>query len=490
LKPLGLEGAIMATLLIVDDEPNVLYSLEKRLRSESLEVITASTARQGIEMVRRRDPDAVLLDVRLPDMSGLDAFNEIREHDPRLPVVIITAHATTETAIEAMKRGAFEYLLKPLDLPELREVVSRAIELSHLSRVPAVFGEEAAGDTRADRIVGLSAPMQEVYKSIGRVAPQDVNVLILGESGTGKELVARAIYFHSRRSQRPFLAINCAAIPESLLESELFGHERGAFTGAERRRIGKFEQANQGTIFLDEIGDMVLATQAKILRLLQDGRFERVGGNETIETDVRIIAATNQNLEALVAKGRFREDLYYRLKVFAIRLPPLRERIEDLPILVGHFMKLSSRELGKPIRSVARETMDRLKAYDWPGNVRELQSAIKYAFVQATGDVLAPNWLPESVLRAGTSGISSGDVARSSGSLNIAGLADRLIQSDSKDIYRQVHAEVDRILLDEVLRQVDGNQVLASQMLGISRTTLRSKLSSLEETSEEEGAGN
>jgi len=469
----------MSTLLIVDDEPNVLYSLEKRLKSESLDIITASTAKQGIELVKDRNPDAVLLDVRLPDMSGLDAFDEIREHDPRLPVVIITAHATTETAIEAMKRGAFEYLLKPLDLPELRGVVSKAVHLSRLSRTPAVFGEEAPADAAADRIVGLSAPMQEVYKSIGRVATQNVNVLILGESGTGKELVARAIYSNSPRNKKPFLAINCAAIPESLLESELFGHERGAFTGADRRRIGKFEQANRGTIFLDEIGDMAVATQSKILRLLQDGRFERVGGNETIETDVRIIAATNQNLEDLVARGRFREDLYYRLKVFAIYLPPLRRRMEDLPRLVEYFAKRFSHELHKPIRSVPPETLELLKAYDWPGNVRELQSAIKYAFVQATGEVLAPHWLPENVRRGRSAGVPLRSSEPPPGSLDVAELANGLLRSDSHDVYRQVHAEVDRILLDEVLRHAEGNQVLASQLLGISRTTLRNKLAAL-----------
>jgi two-component system nitrogen regulation response regulator GlnG len=476
----------MSKLLIVDDEPNVLYSLEKRLKSESLEVITASTAKQGIELVKDSNPDAVLLDVRLPDMSGLDAFDEIRQHDPRMPVVIITAHATTETAIEAMKRGAFEYLLKPLDLPELREVVSRAVHLSHLSRTPAVFGEEVAASDSADCIVGLSSPMQEVYKSIGRVAPQDVNVLILGESGTGKELVARAIYSHSARSKRLLLAINCAAIPESLLESELFGHERGAFTGAERRRIGKFEQASRGTLFLDEIGDMTLPTQAKILRLLQDGRFERVGGNETIEADVRIIAATNQNLEDLVAKGRFREDLYYRLKVFAIHLPPLRQRMEDLSILVEHFTKRFSRELHKPIRTVPPETLELLNAYDWPGNVRELQSAIKYAFVQATSEVLAAHWLPENVRKGLSSSVPSRHTESTPGALDIVGMANGLMRSDSHDIYRQVHAEVDRILFDEVLRHAEGNQVLASQILGISRTTLRNKLDALEKTTDGE----
>ena len=477
----------MPTLLIVDDEPNVVYSLKKRLKSDSLNVISASTARQGIEMVIDQNPDAVLLDVRLPDMSGLDAFEEIRDHDSRLPVIIITAHATTETAIEAMKRGAFEYLLKPLDLPELKDIVSRAIHLGGLSRTPAVFGEEEAADASADRIVGLSTPMQAVYKNIGRVAPQDVNVLILGESGTGKELVARAIYSHSQRNKKPFLAINCAAIPESLLESELFGHERGAFTGADRRRIGKFEQVDHGTMFLDEIGDMSLATQAKILRLLQDGRFERVGGNETIQTDVRIIAATNQDLEELVSQGQFREDLYYRLKVFGIHLPPLRERMEDLPLLVEHFAKLAGQELNKPIRTAPPETMEVLKAYDWPGNVRELQSAIKYAFVQATGEVLAPHWLPENIRKGSSSTGSRWQLETASKTLDVAALADRLVQTGSSDIYRQVHAEVDRILFRRVLGHFDDNQVLASQRLGISRTTLRSKLALLEESADQNG---
>ncbi|MCH5375869.1 MAG: sigma-54 dependent transcriptional regulator, partial [Planctomycetes bacterium] len=361
----------MPTLLIVDDEPNVLYSLEKALKTDTLRVITTARAKPAIELVQQAKPDVVLLDVRLPDMSGLDAFEQMHKIDPRLPVIIITAHATTETAIEAMKRGAYDYLVKPADVHEMREIVGKAVELSRLRHVPAVFEMETTDDPSADHIVGLSAAMQRVYKDIGRVAPLDVNVLILGESGTGKELVARAIYQHSRRHQRPYLAINCAAIPEPLLESELFGHERGAFTGADRKRIGKFEKADNGTLFLDEIGDMTTATQAKILRLLQDGRFERVGGNETIRTDVRIIAATNKNLEAAIPEGRFREDLYYRLKVFSIYLPPLRQRKEDLPRLVTHFINLLNQDFGRHVTSVTPETMEFLDAHDWPGNVRE-----------------------------------------------------------------------------------------------------------------------
>jgi nitrogen regulation protein NR(I) len=469
----------MPTLLIVDDEPNVVYSLAKIFRSKALDVITAGRAGQAIDMVEKQRPDAVILDVRLPDMSGLDAFQRICQIDPRLPVIIVTAYATTETAIEAMKRGAFEYLLKPIDLHELRDVVEKALTVSRLSRVPTVFGEEDETDTSADRIVGLSAPMQQVYKDIGRVAPQDVNVLILGESGTGKELVARAIYHHSQRSQRPFLAINCAAIPESLLESELFGHERGAFTGADRRRIGKFEQASGGTVFLDEIGDMTVATQAKILRLLQDGRFERVGGNETIHTDVRVIAATNQKLEGLIAGGRFREDLYYRLKVFSISLPPLRERMQDLPMLVEYMVKRFGRELGKAPHTVPPETLEALQRHHWPGNVRELQGAIKYALVQATSKVLTPNCLPESV-RATPVGAPCPPAGCPPGTLDIAGIVRGLIEGDEREIYRRVQMEVDRIVLEEVLRHAEGNQVLASQILGISRTTLRSKLHALQ----------
>jgi two-component system nitrogen regulation response regulator GlnG len=468
----------MPSLLVVDDEPNVLYSLKKSLQSDTLDVVTAPTALAGIDRVRHQPPDAVLLDVRLPDMSGLEAFDRIRALDPRLPVILITAHASTETAIEAMKRGAFEYLLKPVDFHQLREVVGRAINLSRLRHVPALFEEEAGPpDAAVDRIVGRCPAMQEVYKAIGRVAPQDMTVLILGESGTGKELVARAVYHHGPRSQAPFLTINCAAIPEALLESELFGHERGAFTGADRQRIGKFEQADHGTIFLDEIGDMSTATQAKVLRLLQEQRFERVGGNETIQTRVRVLAATNQDLEALVAAGRFRGDLFYRLKVFTIRLPPLRERAGDLPLLVEHFLKVLGPVLGKYVRSVAPEVMEFLTRHDWPGNVRELQSAIKYALVHAAGEVLTADCLPEN-LRQETSAART--PVPEGGPLDLATLVANLLRGGELDIYRKVSLVVDRVVLDAVLRHVKGNQVQASELLGISRTTLRAKLRSLD----------
>jgi two-component system nitrogen regulation response regulator GlnG len=305
-----------------------------------------------------------------------------------------------------------------------------------------------------------------------------VTVLITGESGTGKELVARALYHHSGRADRPFLALNCAAIPENLLESELFGHERGAFTGADRRRIGKFEQADGGTLFLDEIGDMSAATQAKVLRVLQEQRFERVGGEEALQTDVRLLAATNKELEKEVAAGRFRGDLLYRLNTFTIHLPPLRERREDIPLLTDHFLRVFGRTLGRPVRSVSPEVREALAAYDWPGNGRQLQGVLKYAAIHASGEVLTVDCLPES-LRPADGAPARPQPAAPSGLPDVAGLVARLLGAGEPDVYRRVSLETDRAVLDTVLRHVKGNQVQASELLGISRTTLRAKLRSL-----------
>ena len=468
----------MARLLVIDDEPNLQYSLVKSLSSDTLEVATTGTARQGIEAVRRQTPDAVILDVRLPDMSGLEAFDEIRRIDGRLPVIIITAFSTADTAIEAMKRGAFEYLLKPVDFHQLRVLVNKAIELSRLRHVPAVFAEdERLDDDKVDRIVGHTPEMQELYKAIGRVAPLDVPVLLQGESGTGKELVARAIYQHSPRTQNPFLAINCAAMPEGLLESELFGHEKGSFTGADRRRIGIFEQADKGTLFLDEIGDMTLSTQPKLLRILQEQQFERVGGEQTIRTDVRVIAATNQDLERKAAAGEFRFDLLYRLKVYTIDLPPLRKRKDDLPLLIAHFLKILNRDLRKRVTSVAPEAMRLLEGYPWPGNVRELQSAIKHSYVQSSGEVITLDCLPTH-LRDELPAYSSGIDAESR-NLKVVEMIGELMRRGESDVYAKVNAAVDRLILETVLRHVKGNQVHAAEVLGMSRTTLRAKMRSL-----------
>ncbi len=424
--------------------------------------------------MRGHDPDAVVLDVKLPDMSGLEVFDGVRAIDPRLPVVVITAHGTTDTAIEATKRGAFDYLLKPVDLHHLREVVGRALELRRMRSVPAVVAEDAPDDPGADRIVGRSPAMQEVYKAVGRVAAQDVNVLITGESGTGKELVARAIYQHSRRADKPFLAINCAAIPETLLESELFGHEKGAFTGADRRRVGTFEQAHGGTVFLDEVGDMAPATQAKVLRLLQEQQFKPLGSDQPVTVDVRVIAATNRDLARMTAAGSFREDLYYRLNGFAIHLPPLRERKADLPLLVEYLLRQANRKLGKAVRAVAPDAMRLVEAHPWPGNVRELQSAVRFAAVQAVGDVITPDCLPRSV-RGG----HEADAPAPGPAVDVAALVRDMLRRGEDDIYRKVTEAVDRVMLEAVLRQTGGNQVSASALLGISRTTLRAKLQAL-----------
>jgi nitrogen regulation protein NR(I) len=472
----------MPTLLVVDDEPNVRYSLREGLQTTDLRVDAIGSGEEAIDRVRHARPDAVVLDVRLPDVSGLEVFDRIRELEPRLPVIIITAFDATDTAIRAMKRGAFEVLIKPVDLDQLQDVVNRAVELGRLRTVPAVFEPSPDGDGGVDYIVGRSAAMQDVCKDVGRVARRDVTVLILGESGTGKELVARAIYQHSDRADRPFLAINCAAIPETLLESELLGHERGAFTGADRKRIGKFEQANGGTLFLDEIGDMTPATQAKVLRLLQEQQFERLGGQETIRTDVRIIAATNQDLESLVAAGKFRTDLYYRLNVFPIRLPPLRERREDIPLLIEHFVRRFSGPLGKPVRSVAPDAMRLLTAHDWPGNVRELQSVIKSALVRATCEAITADCLPESLHQATApasvpSATPPAEVR--DGLPDVARLVRDLLSSGEADVYRKVTAAVEEVLFNEALRHAHGNQGQASERLGISRTTLRAKLRTL-----------
>jgi DNA-binding NtrC family response regulator len=464
----------MPTLLVIDDEPSILHAFRRAFRAPAVTLLTASTAEEGLEQAARSHPDVVVLDLNLPDLSGLDAFQRLQALDARTPVLFITGHGTTETAIEAMKRGAFDYLLKPLELDRLRERIARAFEISRLMSVPAIVADERPPPGPSDVLVGRSPAMQEVYKAIGRVAPQDLTVLILGESGTGKELVARAIYHHSRRSHKPFLAVNCAAIPETLLESELFGHEKGAFTGADRKRIGKFEQCSGGTLFLDEIGDMTPLTQAKILRVLQEQRFERVGGNETIQTDIRLIAATNHNLERLAAEGRFRTDLFYRLSVFTIQLPPLRERLEDLPLLVDHFVRAFAGELGKDVRQVAPETLERLRRHHWPGNLRELQSVLKQALLHAKGPVLLPDFLP-----ALAAGPADDKAPPASPRVDWDRFIDERLQAGSEALHAEALEVMERHLLTRVLRHTGGNQVRAARVLGITRGSLRTKIRAL-----------
>jgi two-component system nitrogen regulation response regulator GlnG len=463
----------MPKLLVVDDEPIICHSFRKVLTRPEIEVLTAGTVSDGWQRVRDDQPDVIVLDLQLPDGSGLDLFERVRATDPKRPVIFVTAHGTSDTAIEAMKRGAFDYLTKPVDLDHLTHLLDRAFEAARLMREPAALPDDPA----TERIIGRSLVVQEVCKQIGRVAAQDVNVLITGESGTGKELVARAIYHHSRRADRPFLAINCAAIPDTLVESELFGHERGAFTGADRQRVGRFEQCGDGTLLLDEIGDMPLAAQAKMLRLLQEQQFERVGGNQLITTHVRVLAATNQNLEQLIVGGRFRNDLYYRLKVVTIHVPPLRARKEDIPELAHHFLFRYAREAGRDVRGFSQEALDLLQQSDWPGNVRQLQNCVQAAVYQTTGQMLLPADLP-GLASPGPIPVPSQSPA-SPPTFDLAGTIESMLRDGGKDVHGRVVALVERELIARALRHTHGHQTQASDLLGINRTTLRAKLREL-----------
>jgi len=472
----------MSTLLVIDDEPAILECFRIAFAEPTVTVLTAATATAGLDLVARQRPDVVVLDVNLPDLSGLDTYRRLRELDSRIPTIFMTGQGTTSTAIEAMSLGAYEYLLKPLDLDQLDDVVRRALEVSRLMRVPAVVPASEPDEPSAELLVGRTPAMQEVYKAIGRVALQNVTVLILGESGTGKELVARAVYHYSHRAAGPFLAINCAAIPETLLESELFGHEKGAFTSAERRRIGKFEQCSGGTLFLDEIGDMTPLTQSKILRVMQEQRFERVGGNETLQTDVRLLAATNRDLEQMTAAGQFRTDLYYRLNVFTIHLPSLRDRGDDIPLLLDHFLKRFNRELGKEVQLVAPAALDMLRRHTWPGNVRELQSVLKQALLNAAGPVLLPEHFPMfqgSDTRPGTSAAPASTTEPSQRPTELEQFVERRLQTGSEQLYDEWLALAERQLLTQVLRHTNGNQSQAAKILGLHRSTLRAKIASL-----------
>lgn len=476
----------MYKLLVVDDEPTICFSIEQVFAKQNIDVITAATATEGIRLATEEEPDVVLLDIRLGNQDGLEVFEKLRAWDAKCLVIFITGHGTSETAIEAMKRGAYDYLVKPLDTDQLQQVVGQACEISRLMKRPAIVEEGDRPTDKTDLLIGSSPAMRSVCKQIGRVAGQEVNVMIQGESGTGKELVARAIYHHSRRSSGPFLAINCAALTESLLESELFGHEKGAFTGAERRRIGKFEQADGGTLFLDEVGDMAASTQAKMLRMLQEGRFERVGGNESIVADVRIIAATNQNLEAMIEQNQFRLDLYYRLRGVSIHIPPLRERPDDIPELAHYFLFRFNRELDTSVSSIAEETLERLQEYAWPGNVRELQSTIREALICSAGPTLLPEFLPKVQLRENSLGsivLPETPVGAPTWDA-FAQEIDSAFRSGEIGIYRRALQLLDRILVTTALEKTNGNQSEAAERLGISRPTMRGKIRALSQPTE------
>jgi DNA-binding NtrC family response regulator len=410
-------------------------------------------------------------------MSGLETLRRIRDMDSKLLVIMMTAYGTTQTAIEAMKLGAYDYLLKPFDVPKLKEIVTNALKAARDMKRVVSYQPLLESEDYDVGIVGRSQAMQNVFKLIGQVSASDATTLITGESGTGKELVARAIYHHSRRANQPFLAINCAAIPEQLLESELFGHEKGAFTGATVQRIGKFEQVNRGTIFLDEIGDMPLGPQTKILRVLQSGTFERVGGNTPIKVDVRVIAATNKPLEQAVANKSFREDLFYRLNVVQIELPALRNRKEDIPLLVNYFLnKYAQRQKQRP-KSISPDVLAALEQYHWPGNVRELENVIQRALVVAKGDVILLGDLPPEVMQRGsTPGAVTAQPLIAAVAEDIPTIAQTLFVWARKDPKLKILPAVERELIVEALKHTKGNQVQAAKILGITRATLRKRV--------------
>jgi len=462
----------VSTILIVDDDDQLRMSFERLLTEEGYEVRTAPSGEMGLQVLAESPLDLVILDMRLPGMNGLEVFQKVHSREPKLPVIIMTAYGTTDTAIEATKLGAFDYILKPFDIPEMLKVIRQALDAGRFMRSPIAM-DAVPEATSKDAIIGRSRAMQEVYKAIGRVSPTDATVLVRGESGTGKELAARAVYQHSLRADKPFLVINCVAIPENLLESELFGYEKGAFTGAAHRRIGKIEQASGGTVFLDEIGDMPPGIQAKILRLLQEKSIERLGGRETIPVDVRIIAATNRDLEAALEQGRFRGDLYYRLKVVTIHLPALRDRAEDIPSLVDYFLARFSREIGLDNPGMSRGALDILKGYNWPGNIRELANTVHKALIFNRGAPVSPEDISQ-VFNA--KDVVGEDDAEESGERIRKWVRHMLASQKSDHLFDTCVDAFTALLLEEALNLTGGNRSRTARLLGLSRPTLHSKI--------------
>jgi nitrogen regulation protein NR(I) len=458
-------------ILLIEDDPSAAAALERLLREEDYRVSTASRGDTGLAQARERDFDLVISDFKLPGLNGLEVIRQLHAAKPRLPIILMTAHGTTEIAIEATKFGAYDYLLKPFEMEELLGLVAKAVESSRLMSEVVAIG---AGETSRDAIIGNSRCMQEIYKEIGRVAAKPVTVLVRGETGTGKELIARAIYQHSDRAAAPFVAVNCAAIPETLLESELFGHERGAFTGAETRRIGRFEQADRGTIFLDEIGDMSLNTQAKLLRVLEDKYIERLGGKESIPINVRIIAATHRDLEGAMREKRFREDLFYRLNVVLVDLPPLRQRAEDIPSLVTYFLQKYGAELGVESPAIQPEAIEFLCQQQWPGNIRQLENVLRQTLLLARKYPITLDHVRQVVAKMNRP-------AESTDASMAAWVSDFLLKARAGELER-VHGKLidalERELFAQAIHLAQGNQAKAARWLGVSRITMREKLTS------------
>ncbi len=464
----------MSKIMVVDDEEAVCWAFEQFLKEEEHETIIASNAQEAIKKLESETPDLVIMDIRMPgEMDGLDALAEMRRIEPDLYVIMMTAYGTMQTAIKAMQSGAYDYMLKPFDdLDQVKLIIDRALKSRKQSQELTLLRSEVMGKYQKDNIIGNSSKMQEIYKLIGTLTTNDVTVLIEGETGVGKELVAKAIHYNSPQKDKPFVTVNCAALTETLLESELFGHEKGSFTSAISQKEGKFEVVQDGTILLDEIGDISHKMQTTLLRVLDEKKFERVGGTKPINMRARIIASTNKNLENEVQAGNFRADLYYRLRVMRIYIPPLRERKEDIPLLVRHFVEMTNENLGKNIRDVDTKVMDILLAHNWQGNVRELENMIKSAAVLCKGDVILPEHIPDNLRKY------SPQIDHSTLDSAIASALMDKVKTGSKNPYEDITNYVESFLVNMALEQAEQNQVKASSILGISRTTLRKKIKS------------
>jgi two-component system nitrogen regulation response regulator GlnG len=472
---------LLNRILVADDEESMRWVLSKALRKKGFTVDLAKDGEEALKLIQENAYDLAIFDIKMPGISGLDLLDKVRDLKSDVLTVIMTAEASMKNAVEAMKRGAYDYITKPFDLDVIDAIVEKVNRARELTSQMSLLKEELKDRYQLEKnIIGNSPPMREIYKIIGKVAPSDVTVLIQGESGTGKELIARAIHFNSRRLGKPFIALNCAAIPKELLESELFGFEKGAFTGAIERKLGKFEQANGGTIFLDEIGDMPLDLQAKILRVIQEKEITRTGGNQNIPVDLRIVAATNQDLEEKVVQKTFREDLFYRLNVVPIRLVPLRERIEDIPPLVDYFVTKICAEQDIPVKTLDNAASQLLSRYSWPGNVRELENTIKRAIILSSDPLLTTADFP-------SLSTQKGGERHQNEEISLEELVDNKLRCcftnmdkmESGDVYSMVLSQVERPLIRFVLEKTRGNQVKAADILGINRNTLRKKIQEL-----------
>ncbi|MBC2605133.1 sigma-54-dependent transcriptional regulator [Pelagicoccus albus] len=510
--------ATMSTILIVDDDEEIRYSLSRVLGSRGYQIETAASGEEGIEKIKSGlKPDLIMCDVRMGGISGIETLQHMRSASSSLQIVLMTAFGTAQTAIEAMKFGAYDYIMKPFDVDRVIEIAEKAISSSQDMKSAKQYEKKVNYEDYKEGIVGSSPAMQEVFKVIGQVAASDATVLVTGESGTGKELIAKSIYQHSLRSGGPFVAVNCAAIPDNLIESELFGHEKGSFTGATNQRIGRFEQCDRGTIFLDEIGDMALATQTKILRVLQEGEIQRVGSTETIKVDVRVIAATNKDLETMVEEKEFREDLYYRLNVFRIRVPSLKERKGDIPDIVDFMLQNLVKERKARVTRVSADALNALTAYNWPGNVRELGNVVYRSAVVAQGDAILLKDLPDTIrgsrvaspapaasqavadpaTQAAPAPAAASSVAPTESApmpqeappapapvlpvpeampISLPAIYDKLYHELRERQELRILSLIERQMIERAIDETGGNQARAAEILGITRNTLKKRL--------------